>query len=196
MNALLAYPIFKKHTESLKKTSKDDRDGKNEFYMTGDEREAINFDEVKKEYISQLGLSKTPSSSDALLENSEGHPVFIEFKNGKVNKQKEYEIQKKIYDSVLLFSDITGSRISDLREKAEFILVYNEKANAQNKEIVENKASNVQASGAFNDFAKTMGKLAKEEQVFWGLNQFKRYCFKEVHTYTEKEFELYLKQLV
>ena len=117
MNALSAYPIFNGHIESLKETSLDDRDGKNALYMTEDEREVINFDEVKKEYISRLGLSKTPSSSDALLENSEGHPVFIEFKNGKVNRQKEYEIQKKIYDSVLIFSDITGCRISDLREK-------------------------------------------------------------------------------
>ena len=194
MNALSAYPIFSGHIESLKETSLDDRDGKNALYMTEDEREVINFDEVKKEYISRLGLSKTPSSSDALLENSEGHPVFIEFKNGKVNKQKEYEIQKKIYDSVLIFSDITGCRISDHREKAEFILVYNEKANAQNKEIVENKASYVQDSGAFNDFAKTMGRLAKEEQVFFGLRQFERYCFKEVHTYTENEFKQYLSQ--
>lgn len=34
-----------------------------------------------------------------------------------------------------------------------------------------------------------MRRLAKEEFVLFGLDQFKNYLFKNVCTYTEKEFE-------
>lgn len=191
-----AYPILNNHRTSLKEASKDTPDFEHTFYMTEDMTEVINFDDVKKEYISSLSLSDMPASSDALLQGLDGYPIFIEFKNGRVSKQKQYEIQKKVYDSVIIFSDIVQCTIKNMRESAEFILVYNEKANSNNAEIKEHKQSYVQPSGAFDRLAKNIGKLARDEYVCFKLKQFEKYCFKKVHTYTEKEFDNYLRQLL
>lgn len=196
MKDFSAYPILDNHRCSLKETSKDTPDSGHTFYMTEDMTEVINFDDVKKEYISVLSLSDMPASVDALLERADGYPIFVEFKNGRVNKQKQYEIQKKVYDSVLIFSDVVQCTIKNMREYAVFILVYNEEANSNNSEIKEHKPSYVQPSGAFDRLAKNIGKLAGDEYVCFKLKQFEKYCFKKVHTYTEKEFENYLRQLL
>lgn len=196
MKGFSSYSILDNHRSSLKETSKDAPDLEHTFYMTEDMTEVINFDDVKKEYISVLSLSDVPASADALLEKEDGYPIFIEFKNGRVNKQKQYEIQKKVYDSVLIFSDVVQCTIKKLRESAEFILVYNEEANSNNTEIKEHKPAYVQPSGAFDRFAKNIGKLAGDEYVCFKLKQFEKYCFKKVHTYTEKEFENYIRQLL
>ena len=196
MKEFSIYPIFINHRSSLKETSKDTPNSKHIFYMTEDMTEVIDFDEVKKEYICSLGLSDVPASSDALLEGKGSNPIFIEFKNGKINKAKQYEIQKKVYDSVLIFSDIVQCTIKSMRESAEFILVYNEEANSNNEEIKEHKNSYVQQSEAFDSLAKNIGKLAGDEYVCFRLKQFEKYCFKKVHTYTEKEFEDYLRRLL
>lgn len=48
---------------------------------------------------------------------------------------------------------------------------------------------------SFDDFARRMGGLAGEEYVCFGLKMFEKYCFAKVHTYTEREFQGYLKAL-
>jgi hypothetical protein len=40
------------------------------------------------------------------LVKSDRKSIFIEFKNGCVNKKEEFDIRKKIYDSLLLLTDI------------------------------------------------------------------------------------------
>lgn len=62
------YDILKKHISSLKITSVDDHDKANIRYMTESEKAAINFDDVKKEYVKGLELSEVPKSNDALLD--------------------------------------------------------------------------------------------------------------------------------
>ena len=52
--------------------------------------------------------------------------VIFEFKNGKINDKQKYNVYQKIYESLLIFCDITGESISFCRDHAEFILVYNE----------------------------------------------------------------------
>ena len=106
MKEFSIYPIFINHRSSLKETSKDTPDSKHIFYMTEDMTEVIDFDEVKKEYICSLGLSDVPASSDALLEGKGTNPIFIEFKNGQINKIVQAELKKKIYDSLLILFDI------------------------------------------------------------------------------------------
>ena len=192
---LFLYPLLSGHSSSLKETSKDTPDPEHTFYMTEDTTEVINFDEVKKEYISGLGLSDVPASADALLVGKDGCLVFLEFKNGRINKQKQYEIQKKVYDSVIIFLDIVQCTIQEIRECAEFVLVYSEEANSNNEEIRKHKSTEVQPSGAFDSFAKRLGELAGDEYVCFKLKQFENYCFKKVHTYTVREFENYLKRL-
>lgn len=103
-----------------------------------------------------------------------------------------------MYDSALIFTDITSKGISYMRNHMKYILVYNETANQGNnsdKDLKEKQKTAVQQSPAFDAFAKNVGKYANEEYVCFGLKIFQNYCFKEVHTYTEAEFDAYLSTL-
>ena len=88
--------IFTNHISTLKDTSLDKRE-KETYYMTSSARSAINFDDVKNEYIKSLDMSETPSSNDALFEDGNGSVVFVEFKNKKIDSKTQYRIRRKIY---------------------------------------------------------------------------------------------------
>lgn len=127
--------IFRDNISTLKKTSlSEENEIKN--YMTESTVSVINFDKVKKAYIRKLQPKPEfmPSSSDALHIGDNGKISFIEFKNGKINGEQRYGIYQKIYDSLLIFNDITGESVSSCREDADFILVYNESKNSGVKE--------------------------------------------------------------
>lgn len=191
------YPIFNNHISTLKDTSLDISSNQPK-YMTLSTRSAINFDGVKDEYTRQLNLFEIPKSNDALFDDGKGHLVFVEFKNGLMNRAKQYGVRKKIYDSALIFTDITTSGISYMRANVNYILVYNEAANQNNssdEDLKQKRNISVQSSASFDSFAKNIGKCAKEEYVCFGLRAFQNYCFKEVHTYTESEFNTYLSTL-
>lgn len=197
MTNLSRYKIFSDHLSTLKETSVDDRDGE-KIYMTESLRCVVNFDDVKDEYVKGLGLSEIPKSNDALFEDDRGALIFVEFKNGFMDRNKQFAVRKKVYDSVLIFTDITSFRISDMRNTVKYILVYNEFANRENsydEELEKKQKTTIQPSPSFDGFAKTLGKYANEEYVCFGLKIFLNYCFKEVHTYTEEEFEAYLSSL-
>lgn len=183
-----AYPILERHRSTLAQTS---WDNKNRAYMTTSTLDAINFDDVKNEYIKGLRLKDTPSSVDALFVDKRGYIIFVEFKNGNIDREK-HSVQKKIYDSMLILGDITSIHISDMRKRAAFILVYNEQANERSRDK-EYKKNDVQESSSFDDIAKTVSRYAGKEYVRLGLRMFEKYCFKEVHAYNQKEFEEYLK---
>lgn len=189
---LSSYPIFQNHISNLKETSLDKHD-----YMTQSTRAAINFDEVKDEYVLNLGLSEIPKSNDALFDEGNGNLVFVEFKNGFMDRHKQFAVRKKIYDSALMFTDITSIGISAMRNNMKYILVYNETVNQTNPddELQKKQKSTVQSSPSFDSIAKTLGQLANEEYICFGIKIFQNYCFKEVHTYTEKEFDMYLSTL-
>ena len=194
---LNTFQIFTDHLSNLKETSIDKRDGTPQ-YMTLSTRDAVNFDDVKKEYVKQLGVSEIPKSNDALFDDGKGFLVFVEFKNGFMDRPKQFAVRKKVYDSALIFTDITSTGISYMRDHMKYILVYNETANQGNnsdKDLKEKQKTAVQQSPAFDAFAKNMGKYAHEEYVCFGLKIFQDYCFKEVHTYTEAEFNAYLATL-
>lgn len=190
------YPIFQNHISNLKDTSLDKHDGTHE-YMTQSTRVAINFDGVKDEYVLNLGLSEIPKSNDALFDEGNGNLVFVEFKNGFMDRPKQFAVRKKIYDSALMFTDITSTGISAMRNNMKYILVYNETVNHSNPdtELQKKQKSAVQPSPSFDSIAKTLGQLAEEEYICFGIKIFQNYCFKEVHTYTEKEFAKYLSTL-
>lgn len=191
------YPIFMNHLSNLKETSLDDHNN-NQLYMTQSTRVAIDFDDVKDEYVANLGLSEPPKSNDALFDEGNGNLVFVEFKNGFMDRAKQFSVRKKIYDSALIFTDITGTGISDMRQQMKYILVYNERVNLTNNTdtaLQEKQQASVQPSSSFDDIAKTLGQLAKEEYICFGIKIFQNYCFKEVHTYTESEFASYLSTL-
>lgn len=194
---LNAFKIFADHLSNLKETSIDKRDGTPQ-YMTLSTREAVNFDGVKEEYVKPLGVSEIPKSNDALFDDGKGFLVFVEFKNGFMDRPKQFAVRKKVYDSALIFTDITSKGISYMRNHMKYILVYNETANQGNnsdKDLKEKQKTAVQQSPAFDAFAKNVGRYANEEYVCFGLKIFQNYCFKEVHTYTEAEFDAYLSTL-
>lgn len=175
------YPILNNHISTLKETSKDNHDG-TVVYMTQSEAEVVNFDDVKSEYISGLSLCDAPKSNDALLINSTELATFIEFKNGIFDRPKEFGIRKKIYDSMLILTDIIDKNISFTREHLDYILVYNESKNPDPKKAYSSSESR-------DLIDKTLLGFGKERFIKFGLEIFKNYCFKNVYTYTEKEFE-------
>lgn len=171
--------IFERHKSTLKETSKDDHDKQNIDYMTESQKEVINFDEVVEEYKQILRLLKTPKSIDALV-YTDTKKIFIEFKNGVIEnpynreetKEKISDIKDKILNSVLIFNDITSSQLYENRIFCDFILVYNGQKNSKQK-----IGSHVLKKGS-------SGGLIR-----FNLENLKKYCFRNVYTYTKEEFE-------
>lgn len=97
-------------------------------FMTDMEIMAVNFDNVKTEYLNNIGFPEEKCKSvDAVLEantKTKGTMVFlIEFKNGRIN---ETEIGLKARDSLLLICDIMDTTIEETRKCFIFVLVYNQ----------------------------------------------------------------------
>ena len=161
--------IFKNFESTFKETSCDSDSGER-AYMTESEIPVINFDKVKNYYIRDMGLPETPCSSDALY-MSEDNVYFIEFKNGKMSNKEGFMVQKKIYDSLLIFNDLVEQNISFCREYVNFILVYNESKNSK------------------DEITNHFFKKAKQHRVRFNLKKFEKLHFKNVFTYTENEFQ-------
>ena len=102
-------------------------------------------------------------------------------------KSRDEEKEEKIYDSLLILTDIIGESVSYTREHLNYILVYNEVKNSDNENI--NPKTKMQDSPAREEISKSIFKLAKDRKIGFGLDKFKGYCFKEVATYTKEEFE-------
>ena len=84
--------------------------------------------------------------------------------------------------------------ISYTRDLMTYILVYNEenylKFGTTRQGIEgEKRQRGVSRSYYRDELYKKMRGLAKEEFILFGLDQFKNYLFRNVYTYTEKEFE-------
>lgn len=186
------YSILKDNMSTLRETSLDDHDPNSIAYMTNSDRGAVNFDNVKRKYVENLHLHEEPKSNDALFINDMGKLVFVEFKNGFMDGQKKFAVRKKIYDSIIILTDILNVGVSHLRDNMKYILVYNESVNACEKDVLKKKKEAVQHSQSFDYFAKSLSRLADEEYVCFGIRIFENYCFSKVHTYTEKEFARYL----
>lgn len=193
---LCDFPLFLRHMTTLEESSIDSSSG-TRIPMIVSLFPAVNFDEVKDEYSAIHHIPQKPKSNDALMEDGRGNLVFVEFKNCKIDKPLQYELRKKIYDSLLIFSDITSETLSYTRTALKYCLVYNETENYNNltdDELIEkNKA--VQNSFSYDKIAKTFLDFANKEYICFGLKMFGGYCFKEVHTYTESEFTAYISSL-
>lgn len=176
--------MFKENMSTFKATSLDDN-GVAKEYMTQSEIEVVDFDEVKNSYIRKLGLrlENPPCSSDALYECEPGKFYFVEFKNGRLHQNDIYSIQKKIYDSLLIFNDIMNTNISFCRENVGFILVYNESKNPDQNLKAE------APSPSRDKIGKYFSKKAGTSFIRFGLGQFKKIYFHDIYTYTTKEFE-------
>lgn len=183
--------IFNKSISTLKLTSKDNRDQRMPRYMTQSTIEVFDFDVVKELYCDSLmpKASEQPRSVDALLLLNNGRSVMVEFKNGKINAKKSYEIHQKVLDSLLILFDLTGLTLSDTRINFDFVLVYSGKDNENGLEKGEQKNNSVQASQSRESILNSISKKAKEKVIRFNLRKLEHYCFDSVHTCTEKEFE-------
>lgn len=165
------YRILGSHKSQLRKTSKDDNNKNNVSFMTESKLDVINFDAVVKDYAREHKLNSIPTSNDALYISDDGRILFIEFKNGVIDKETRYNIKEKIFDSIFILTDILEKNISYTRENVEYILVYNEEKNSK------------------NFIANHICQKADTHFIEKGLERFKGYCFKDVYTYTKEEFE-------
>lgn len=189
------FELFKNNMSTLKETSKDkhEKNNKNIAYMTDSLIPVVDFDKVKEAYIKDLSLSNTPKSNDALLINCDEHLIFIEFKNGRLKKPLEQsKIRKKIYDSVLIFTDIIGRGIKYTRKNMDYILVYNEE---KNDYLNENPSTVVRESKSRDQISKKLLGLGNEHFIKFDLDMFENYCFRNVYTYTEEEFCEFVKTI-
>ena len=181
------YDILCDNKMTLKELSKDDSDNENIEYVTDSMLVATNFDLVKRLYTNSLGLSEeVVSSADALVETNDSI-ALIEFKNGTVVNR---EIKNKARDSLLILCDIIEKEISYTRKYLDFVLVYNESKNPLPNQYTKGV---VRDSSSRLNISKYFLQNGKEEIVLYDLNRYKGIYFREIHTYTQEEFEEYLK---
>jgi hypothetical protein len=146
MTDLDSIEIFCKYKTTLRETSKDNHDGY-DIFMTESTLSVVNFDNVKNEYVKKLKSSETPASNDALYMDNNGEYYFIEFKNGYIDKEEIFKIRLKIFDSLLIFTDIIGRGVSFTRSHMSYIMVYNE----GKKPLPDGLTNRMQVSPFFND---------------------------------------------
>ncbi len=172
--------IFKNSISTLKECSYDSTD---KVYMTEFELEVVNFDEVKKIYFNNLGLTEETSKSVDSLLYLEDKILFIEFKNGSSNINNS--VKNKAKDSLLIFNDLSNTNISFTRENIIYIVVYNKL-----------KRPNLLKQPEKYDIMNMVGNNAKEPTIHFDLSKFKTAYFKEVYTYNEEEFSTYISKLI
>lgn len=186
--------------KTLKQLSYDEA---NQEYLTDSEIMAVDFDQVKRCYTSNLGVrDRCAHSVDALLYKDDGTLYFVEFKNQKISKGKDAkDLRMKSIESLVIVSDILDQKISNLCKNIDFILVYSAEKNSMAKENAEKEKEkeqeelNRKQQKALTDkyyIVNRVMKKANEELVCFGLETLKKVFFKNVHTFTEEEFQAYL----
>ena len=192
MHMMMNDMLKKYNNSSLKDTSKDKKE-----YMTNSEKiKVINFDNLSKKGYSKMLRLKVQSfpfkTNDALYLDVENNKfIFIEFKNGSFSvneknfKEKELpQLELKIIGSMYILQEITGKSFKELREITDYILVYNKEKNPHIFSAVD-MGNYIVNLGTLNN--KKIRNL--KEGISFGLEKFKGYCFKNVHTYSKEEFE-------
>ena len=172
--------MLKKLSDTLKNTSIDTSDKNKPKYMTKCKKPVVNVDKFKNDFTKNMSLTEVPKSCDALYMVSQDQFFLIEFKNGIIDAKKNYEINRKIFESLLLLSEKFSETINFMRKNMYFILVYNENVKHGKKQYEDTNLNEIQMS---------LLKLANERIIRFGLNHFKKLYFKEVYTYTKAEFE-------
>ena len=212
MQMVFNVPLLKSNVKSLKELSKDNSQ-KPPCFMVEDERPAVDFDAVKDEYLKQCDsyvfkvIRNNPKkgdeyeqkacSVDALFCIENGILVFVEFKNGRLEKQN---VHSKIRDSLLIYNDLMRTSLSDTRKNSEFILVYNQEVNKtrvnEDIEILKKNSMDMacQTSSSRDYIHKHVAKLENKEFIQFGIERFQGYCFTNVHTYSESEMKTWLDQ--
>jgi hypothetical protein len=166
---------------TLKEASEDVNKSSTDKYMTLSKTPVVNFDAFKDYFIKNMALEEIPSSCDALYMTPHNDLFMIEFKNGKIEVLKNYEIKVKIYESLLIFSEKFTTTTEFTRNNLTFILVYNEDVKHGQKQYNNNTE--------LKKIKDTLSNFAQVPIIHFGLGRFKKLYFKEVYTYSKAEFE-------
>ena len=156
--------------KSLKQTSEDTDKNPTE-YMSEIKTSVIDFDEVKKDYLKENGMTEDNAKSVDALYICENKICFTEFKNGEFSSN---EIVEKALSSALMFMDITGCQLSEFREKTMFVLVYNEEVKKPNSRQC------------------VAGYMAKKSRKYYSkfqLDHLHNFCFGEIAEVEKKDFD-------
>jgi hypothetical protein len=130
--------------------------------MTSSQERVVNFDKFKESIVAKYKVNNSPNSCDVLYMRSENEWFLIEFKNGKIDEKKIFQIRGKIFQSLLLLTEKLDKTIHFTREKLNFILVYNEDI-------------------ARIDIGKSLFRLAGNSKFFpFGLDGLQKLYFKEI----------------
>jgi hypothetical protein len=161
--------------DTLEQTSEDSDEKENPqgrgVFMTSSQKKVVNFDKFKESVAAKYRLRKSPNSCDVLYRHTENAWFLIEFKNGKIDKEKIFQIRGKVFQSLLLFTEKVDKTICFTRENLSFILVYNENT-------------------ARIAIGKSLSRLGNSEFVPFGLlESLQRLYFREVYVWNKKEFD-------
>ena len=121
---LSAYSILNNYLDTLKNLS---YDSSNDAYMTESCKLAHNFDLIVKDYYRANGRGGSiPKSNDVIWWNGNSF-MFIEFKNGNLNKSKINNIISKNKKSIRALKDISENNIDNefIHRMGRYLLVYN-----------------------------------------------------------------------
>jgi hypothetical protein len=168
------------YPDTLEKTSEDCNKPAGDKYMTSCKKTVVNVDRLKDDFVKKMSLTEVPKSCDALYMTSQNEFFMIEFKNGVIDPKKNYEIKVKILESLLMISEKLSKTTDFMRNNMNFILVYNENI-THGQEQYENTGVR-RVSGPVH-------KRALVREIHFGLHRFKKLYFKDVFTYSKKEFE-------
>ncbi|MDR1469897.1 MAG: hypothetical protein LBT00_11445 [Spirochaetaceae bacterium] len=175
MLADIYHRLLKEFGDTLEQTSEDSDERINQtgrgVFMTSCRKKVVNFDKFKDSVVKQYALNNSPNSCDALYMHNEQEWFLIEFKNGKIDEKKVFQIRGKIFQSLLLLTEQLDKTICFTRENLDFILVYNEDI-------------------ARIEIGKSLCKLANDAPFFpFGLEGLQKLYFKKVSVWTKKEFD-------
>lgn len=173
---------FNDYSKTLESLSLDSSNGEP---MVHCQEHAIDFDAFLEAYFKQCyskKCSKVPESVDAVL-FVDGKYTLIEFKNGRMDKEKCHNVKCKIAHSLLVIMDHQNIGIDYVKNNISFVLVYNNKT-AFKKEPDLKQYKKMIASGVM--------QKAKTRIIHFGLDIFKETYFKDVLTIEKDEFQDFL----
>lgn len=156
--------------KSLKKTSEDENKNPSE-YMSEIKTNVIDFDELKKHYLKENGMTEDNAKSVDALYVCGDKVCMTEFKNGDFSSS---EIIEKALSSALMFMDITECQLNEFRKKSIFVLVYNE----------DIKKPNSRQSAAVYK-----AKRSKRYYSKFQLDHLCDFCFGEVAEIEKKDYD-------
>lgn len=175
MNNILEDEYFIQYISSLKDTS---YNKSAKTFLTNSDLQVINFDKVKDNFVSDKKIS-SPSSVDALYYNN-GILYFIEFKDAEC---KEHILHKKIYDSIIILSSKLNISVNEIVKNSIYIVVF---SSEKNKDI--KSKTYIETPNAYYDITNAFIKNYNQYTIFFKLEQFKNYLFKDAYTISEKTF--------